>query len=195
MIKHWLQLARPRTFPLAVASIVCGTSMAYAEFEQFTAKQWGIFALTLLVALNLQILSNMANDYGDGIKGTDAHRYASSPQRLTAHGQIATTTLKRVIIAWAWFTFGCGVGLIWLGFDNLTDFLLFLAFGVLAILAAMAYTMGKRPYGYRAMGEMAVLVFFGWLGVLGSAYLQLGAIRSSMWLPATGCGLLCALCQ
>lgn len=192
MIKHWIQLARPRTFPLAVASIICGTSMAYAQLERFTVKQWGIFALTLFVALNLQILSNMANDYGDGTKGTDTHRDATSPQRLTAHGHISITSLKRAIIIWALFTFGCGMGLLWLGFDDLTDFLWFLAFGISAIIAAMAYTMGKRPYGYRAMGEVAVLIFFGWMGVLGSTYLQLHYLHLSMILPATGCGLLAA---
>lgn len=192
-----LYASRPRTYPLAAASIVAGNGLAYLSLPQdtgmaWTGKQWLVFVLSLWVALALQILSNLANDYGDGIKGTDNERDAASPQRLTSQGYFNPARFRQLIYAWAGFTFACGVGLIYVGFDSLRDFLLFLAFGIIAIIAACAYTMGKRPYGYRAMGEVAVLVFFGWLGVLGSAYLQTQTLVWAHVLPATGCGLLAA---
>ena len=190
----FIQATRPRTFMLAVASIVCGNALAFAKLNGFSSHHWGVFLLSLWVALALQILSNLANDYGDGIKGTDAMRAEDSPQRLTAQGQLDPKHLKRWIIIWAWMTFFSGLGLIYWSFDNLGDFLLFLGFGMTAIIAAMAYTMGKRPYAYRAMGEVAVLLFFGWLAVLGSCYLQTQHFHFlsdlPQLLPATGCGLL-----
>lgn len=192
----FIQATRPRTFMLAIASILCGNALAFVKLNGFHAQNWGIFLLSLWVALALQILSNLANDYGDGIKGTDALRAEDSPQRLTAQGQLDPKHLKRWIIIWAWLTFFSGVGLIYWSFDSLTDLLLFLGFGIIAIFAAMAYTMGKRPYGYRAMGEVAVLIFFGWLAVLGSCYLQTQDFHFfadlPQLLPATGCGLLAA---
>lgn len=200
ILKTFFQATRPRTFPLAVASIVCGTGLAFIQLNEqvsqpsnaFSAHHWLIFALTLWVALALQILSNLANDYGDGVKGTDSLRASDSPKRMTATGKINPTHFKRLIFGWALLTFCSGVLLIGIGFESWRDFALFLGFGILAIIAAMAYTMGKRPYGYRAMGEVAVLIFFGWLGVLGSAYLQTQQFTLSHLLPATGCGALAA---
>ncbi|PIE47859.1 MAG: 1,4-dihydroxy-2-naphthoate octaprenyltransferase [Gammaproteobacteria bacterium] len=183
---------RPRTFPLAAASIICGNGLAYNSLNGFELSNWCIFLLTLWVALCLQILSNLANDYGDGVSGADNLRNAQSPERFTVTGQINANDLKKVIYYWAVFTFVCGVLLIYLGLDTLKEFLVFLSLGVLAIIAACAYTMGKRPYGYRALGEASVLVFFGWLGVLGSCYLQLHYLEKIMILAATGCGLLAA---
>lgn len=193
--KALLQATRPRTFPLAIASIICGNGLALSKLASSTSisgHNLVVFALTLWVALALQILSNLANDYGDGVKGTDNFRDANSPERMTAQGLLQPSQFKRLIFGWALTTFVSGVALIAIGFDNLRDFLVFLGFGILAIIAAMAYTMGKRPYGYRAMGEVAVLIFFGWLAVLGSAYLQTGEFQSSYLLPATGCGGLAA---
>ena len=192
-----LQAARPRTFPLAIASILCGNGLAFSEIvsgTEFAISGHNIlvFLLTLWVALALQILSNLANDYGDGIKGTDDLRAASSPERIMAQGLLSPQQFKSLIIGWALLTFFSGVVLIALGFDNLRDFFIFLCFGIIAIIAAMAYTMGKRPYGYRALGEVAVLVFFGWLAVLGSVYLQTGQFQPNHLLPATGCGGLAA---
>lgn len=193
--KALLQATRPRTFPLAIASIICGNGLALSQLASSTSisgHNLVVFALTLWVALALQILSNLANDYGDGVKGTDNFRDANSPERMTAQGLLQPSQFKRLIFGWALITFVSGIALIAIGFDNLRDFLIFLGFGILAIIAAMAYTMGKRPYGYRAMGEVAVLIFFGWLAVLGSAYLQTGQFQSSHLLPATGCGGLAA---
>lgn len=192
MAAVFLQATRPRTFPLAAASILCGTGLAFVQLGGFSAHHWVVFALTLWVALALQILSNLANDYGDGIKGTDTHRASDSPERVTATGKINPAHFKRLIFGWAALTFWSGVLLISIGFDSWREFALFLGFGIIAIIAAMAYTMGKRPYGYRAMGEVAVLIFFGWLGVLGSVYLQTQQFEISQLLPATGCGGLAA---
>lgn len=191
-LKTFLQATRPRTFPLAMASIVCGNALAYTQLKHYNLTHWGIFLLTLWVALSLQILSNLANDYGDGVKGTDLHRDTDSPVRMTIQGYIDAKKFRTLIFIWAWMTFFSGVLLIYLGFDNLKDFLTFLAFGILAIIAAMAYTMGKRPYGYHAMGEISVIIFFGWLGVLGSSYLQTHQFTLNGLFPATACGLLSA---
>lgn len=193
--KALLQATRPRTFPLAIASIICGNGLALSQLASSSSINGHnilVFALTLWVALALQILSNLANDYGDGVKGTDSFRDTNSPERMTAQGLLQPNQFKRLIFGWALITFISGVVLIAIGFDNLRDFLVFLSFGIVAIIAAMAYTMGKRPYGYRAMGEVAVLIFFGWLAVLGSAYLQTGQFQLSHLLPATGCGGLAA---
>lgn len=193
--KALLQATRPRTFPLAIASIICGNGLALSQLASSTSisgHNLVVFALTLWVALALQILSNLANDYGDEVKGTDNFRDANSPERMTAQGLLQPSQFKRLIFGWALITFVSGVALIAIGFDNLRDFLIFLGFGILAIIAAMAYTMGKRPYGYRAMGEVAVLIFFGWLAVLGSIYLQTGQILLNHLVPATGCGGLAA---
>lgn len=167
-VKAFLQATRPRTYPLAMAGIFAGNATAFTLLKQqhiaWTAHHWQVFVLSLWVALALQILSNLANDYGDGIKGTDNHR----TDRQTAQGTLQPTLLKKIIIAWALFTFGCGVGLLWLSFDSLKEFLIFLGFGISAIIGAMAYTMGENPYGYRAKGELAVFIFFGLLSVCGS---------------------------
>lgn len=196
------QATRPRTFPLAAASIICGNGLAYASLQKatgqsFSKHQWLVFVLTLWVALALQVLSNLANDYGDGVKGTDGYRDACSPKRVVGQGGAAAQTFKRLIYGWAILTFASGVLLIAVALQSVRELMVFLALGIVAIAAAMAYTMGKKPYGYRALGEVAVLVFFGWLGVLGSYYLQMSGMhrQSFSWVaivPATGCGLLAA---
>lgn len=183
----FLQATRPRTYPLAIAGIVMGNALAYSRIGAFNLHNWIVFGLSLWVALGLQILSNLANDYGDGIKGTDTHRL----DRQIAQGNLTPKQLKTIIISWAGFIFACGVFLIYLSFDRLSEFLTFLAFGIIAIIAAMTYTMGKRPYGYQAKGELAVFLFFGLLSVLGSLYLQSQYIRVSDSIAAITIGILC----
>lgn len=183
----FLQATRPRTYPLAMAGIIVANALAYSRIGSFTTKNWQIFFLSLWVALGLQILSNLANDYGDGVRGTDAHR----PDRQIAQGTVQAKTLKTLIIAWSVFIFACGVGLIWLSFDSLSDFFTFLIFGTLAIVAAITYTMGKNLYGYNAKEEIAVFIFFGLLSVLGGVYLQTQFIRVTDIIAAVVIGLLC----
>lgn len=183
----FLQATRPRTYPLALVGILVGNALAYQQLNAFNLHHWQVFALSLWVALSLQILSNLANDYGDGVKGTDSHR----SDRQTAQGKINAHLLKKIVISWALFTFCCGVVLLWLSFDNLKEFLTFLAFGILAIISAITYTMGKNPYGYNARGEIAVFIFFGLLNVCGSLYLQTQYIYTLDILVAIAIGLLC----
>ena len=186
-LQAFWQATRPRTYPLAVAGIIVANALAYSRIGSFETKNWQIFLLSLWVALGLQILSNLANDYGDGIRGTDAHRL----DRQTAQGTINPKTLKKLIISWALFIFGCGIGLLWLSFNSLIDFFTFLALGIIAIIAAVTYTMGKNPYGYNAKGEIAVFLFFGLVNVLGGVYLQTQFIRAMDIIAAVVIGLLC----
>ena len=186
-LQAFWQATRPRTYPLAVAGIIVANALAYSRIGSFNSKNWQIFLLSLWVALGLQILSNLANDYGDGIRGTDAHRL----DRQTAQGTINPKTFKKLIISWALFIFGCGIGLLWLSFNSLTDFFTFLALGIIAIIAAVTYTMGKNPYGYNAKGEIAVFLFFGLVNVLGGVYLQTQFIRVRDIIAAVVIGLLC----
>lgn len=182
-----LQATRPRTYPLAVSGVLVGNALAYHYLNDFQIKNWQILLMTLWVALGLQILSNLANDYGDGIKGTDAHRL----DRQIAQGLLNRTILKYLIMGWAIFIFACGVGLLWLSFDKWTDFLNFLMMGIIAIVASITYTMGKKPYGYHGKGEIAVFLFFGLVSVLGSLYLQTQDIQFSAILLASMVGALC----
>lgn len=183
----FIKATRPRTYPVAIAGVMVANALAFSQTGDFNTQQWAVFALTLWVALGLQILSNLANDYGDGIKGTDNHR----TDRQIAQQTLSANVLKKIIIAWAGFVFVCGVGLLWLSFDKLLEFLLFLALGILAIVGAMLYTMGKNPYGYTGKGEIAVFIFFGLVNVLGGLYLQTQYIRVSDVLASVAIGLLC----
>jgi len=181
----WLEALRLRTLPLAASCVLVGSGMAYYKgvFDP------SIALLTLLTTLLLQILSNLANDYGDGVKGTDDHRIG--PQRGVQSGVISAKEMKSAVIITAILTFLCGFGLLWLAIPsfNLT-FLLFLVLGILSIAAAIKYTVGKGSYGYYAMGDVFVLVFFGWIGVMGTYYLQNPIFWWPSILPATMVGLL-----
>ncbi|OBU34192.1 1,4-dihydroxy-2-naphthoate polyprenyltransferase [Photobacterium kishitanii] len=181
----WLDAARPKTLPLAIASIVCGS--AVAEWHgSFSAS---IAALALLTALLLQILSNLANDYGDAIKGTD-NDDRLGPQRAIQSGLVSAATMRKAMIINIILTAISGLTLILISCKNPHDIVGFLVLGLLAIAASIAYTVGNKPYGYRGLGDLSVLIFFGWLGVAGTYYLQAGQIDSLIMLPATACGLL-----
>lgn len=178
---------RPRTYPLAIAGVLVGNALAFSKIGNFNSHNWLIFALTLWVALGLQILSNLANDYGDGIKGTDNHRL----DRQIAQRRLSPTILKYMIFTWSGIVFISGVILCWVAFNTHLERLSFIGLGIVAIIAAITYTMGKCPYGYHAKGEIAVFTFFGLLNVLGSVYLQTQFIRISDLLAASTVGLLC----
>lgn len=183
----FVKATRPRTYPLALSGIVVANALAYSQIGNFDKTQWAVFALSLWVALGLQILSNLANDYGDAIKGTDSHR----PDRQISQHHFSPKVFKKIIITWAGLVFVCGVGLLWLSFNNLWMFLAFLVLGVLAIFGALLYTLGKNPYGYSGKGEIAVFIFFGLVNVLGGLYLQTQHIRVSDVLASLAIGLLC----
>jgi 1,4-dihydroxy-2-naphthoate polyprenyltransferase len=169
----WIKAMRLRTLPLALASIIAGSGCAYI----LGGFQWSIFLMGVLTTVGLQILSNLANDYGDGIKGTDLHRVGE--ERMIQSGAISIGSMKKAIIICGIITLICGILTIYISGLSLIKCLLFLAIGICSIYAAVKYTMGENPYGYKALGDIAVFVFFGMVGVMGSFYLY---IHSVSWI-------------
>lgn len=195
MLKPLFFATRPQTYPLAIASILYAQGLAYQQLGVFSAKNWLIAILTLLTAVILQIISNLANDYGDGIKGTDHYRDKNSPQRALASGMISASVLKTAIKICTFFSIVAGLLLLTIALDDMVDFVVFVGLGLLSVLGAFAYTMGKYPYGYWALGEFFVLIFFGYVGVFGAYYLQVSSFDNqtfALFLLASGAGLLCA---
>lgn len=150
--------------------------------------RWSIFALCALTTIFLQILSNLANDYGDSIHGADSAE-RTGPQRAVQSGSITPKAMFRAMILFALLSLISGLGLLYTAFDSWVVFLVFFAVGVLAIIAAITYTAGKRPYGYAGLGDISVLIFFGWVGVIGTYLLHTQVWDSLVLLPATSCGL------
>lgn len=185
--KAWLNAFRLRTLPLAASSIILGSFLAAKE-ESFVLS---ILILSLLTAFFLQILSNLANDYGDSIKGTDNDKRVG-PERAIQSGAIKPKQMKRVIILFIVLSLASGIGLIYFGTKNIniTTSLIFLAIGIVAILAAIKYTMGKNPYGYSGFGDLFVFLFFGIVGVVGSYFLYVNSLSWNLLLPASALGLL-----
>lgn len=187
-MKQFFQLARPRTLPLAVSVTLCGTALA----ARHGALRADVFALALATTLLLQILSNLANDYGDGQRGTDRLRAPDAPPRLSAGGGISPQRLKRMMAATATAAVVCGLALLFAALPGRFARLVFAALGVLALAAALGYTLGHRAYGYHALGEVAVWLTFGLLGIGGHFYLQAQVWDAAVLLPACGSGLLAA---
>lgn len=185
VVKMWVETARPKTLPLAAASIVMGAALAYWD-HQFS---WKISLLCLITTLLLQILSNFANDYGDHQKGSDTAERIG-PLRGIQHGVISAQQLKKgltvVILASLFF----GFLLIGIAYQSYADLLAFSLLGGLAIIAAITYTVGAKPYGYMGLGDISVLLFFGILGVCGTYYLQTHQLNLMIFLPALATGLL-----
>ncbi len=178
---------RPRTLPLALAAIIMGAFLAGAT----GAFNGWVVGLAGVTAVFLQILSNLANDYGDSVHGAD-HVQRLGPQRAVQSGQIAAATMKRAMALFALLAALSGMALLLVavGWRALPTFLLFIVLGGAAIGAAINYTNGKQPYGYAGLGDLFVLIFFGWVGVLGTYYLQTLRLEWLLLLPATSCGLL-----
>lgn len=181
----WLESLRPRTLPLAFASIVCGSALAFWQGVFNPA----IALLALLTAGLLQILSNLANDYGDAVKGSDKEDRIG-PLRGMQKGVITQAQMKKALIITVVLICVSGLALVAVACRTLADFLGFLVLGLLAIIAAITYTVGTKPYGYMGLGDISVLVFFGWLSVAGTWYLQAHTLSLLVFLPATACGLL-----
>jgi 1,4-dihydroxy-2-naphthoate octaprenyltransferase len=158
----WLEGARLRTLPLAVAPVAIGAGAA-ASIQSFNLT---LSLLALAVALCLQIGVNYANDYSDGIRGTDAKRVG--PLRLTGSKSVKPEAVKRV--AFAFFAVAAIAGL---AIVLITQIWWLIAVGLVAIIAAWFYTGGKSPYGYAALGELSVFVFFGLVATVGTAYIQI----------------------
>lgn len=187
--RAWISAARLRTLPLSISGIVTGSAVAY-HVDAFVAP---IFVLALLTTIGFQVLSNFANDYGDGVKGTDnADRIG--PARAMQSGLLTATELKYGMIVVGAFTLLVASLLIFMAFGNENFLLSFIFFnlGIASIVAAITYTVGKRAYGYRAMGDVFVFVFFGLLAVMGSYFLYTHALDEFVLLPAITIGCLSA---
>jgi 1,4-dihydroxy-2-naphthoate polyprenyltransferase len=185
-MKHWIQAARLRTLPLSVSGIIVGS--AYAYHQGFS--DWRILVLALLTTLGLQVLSNYANDYGDGVKGTDANRIGE--KRMVAAGIITSAQMKKAVLITAAITFVLALLLIYIAFgkENFALSLIFILLGIGSIGAAIKYTVGKNAYGYSGFGDLFVFVFFGWVSVIGSNFLFTHFIDWKLFLPASAIGML-----
>ena len=181
----WLESLRPKTLPLGVIAIITGSALAYwtGHFK------FPVALLALITTGILQILSNLANDYGDAVKGTDTDARLG-PLRGMQKGVITAAQMKKALILTVTLACLSGLALIIVACEKPEDIVGFLGLGVAAIIAAITYTVGKKPYGYLGLGDISVLIFFGWLSVIGTYYLQAGFFSPLTILPATACGLL-----
>jgi 1,4-dihydroxy-2-naphthoate octaprenyltransferase len=180
---EWVAGARPRTLGAAVSPVLVGTAAAYADSGDVI---WWRAGAALVVALALQVGVNYANDYSDGVRGTDVRRVG--PLRLTASGVAAPATVRNA--AALSFAVAAAAGLVLAVAVDLR----LVAVGIVAIAAAVLYTGGPHPYGYRGLGELAVLVFFGLVATAGSAYVQVERVPAAAWWGAAAVGLLaCAI--
>lgn len=184
-LRIWVDAARPKTLPLALVSIFTGTALAFSS-GHFSVP---VTLLALLTATLLQILSNLANDYGDAVKGTDNEKRLG-PIRAIQSGAVSLSDMKQAMVINIVLTILAGLALVFYSLDTLHSILAFIGLGILAMLAAVAYTVGNKPYGYVGLGDLSVFLFFGLLGVSGSYFLHTGHIEWSLFLPSLGCGLL-----
>ena len=189
-MKAWIGALRPRTLPLAWATIVLGTLLA-ADRGYFDGLLLG---LTLATATAYQILSNLANDLGDSLKGADQHRAAGAEQRAVASGAISVGSMRRAVLGVTVLAAVLTVATSWWGTRGMPVgyHLGYLALGAAAVWSARGYTMGRAAYGYRGLGDVFVIVFFGPVGVAGSYFLQTQAWDWLMLLPGLAIGLFAA---
>ncbi|MFA9191400.1 1,4-dihydroxy-2-naphthoate octaprenyltransferase [Flavobacterium sp. FZUC8N2.13] len=195
-MKHWIEAARLRTLPLSVSGIIVGSmyALAHPTEEILTPTDvfnWRLFGFAILTTLGLQILSNFANDYGDGVKGTD-NEDRVGPKRAIQSGVITPAAMKRAIIITSFLTLLSAIALIYYAFGgtNLFYSLFYLALGILAILSAIRYTVGNTAYGYRGYGDVFVFVFFGLVSTLGVNFLYSKQLDFELVLPAMAIGFL-----
>ncbi|HAS62525.1 MAG TPA: 1,4-dihydroxy-2-naphthoate polyprenyltransferase [Vibrio sp.] len=184
-LQIWLDAARPKTLPLALVSILTGSVLAFSSHHfSFTVS-----VLAFITATLLQILSNLANDYGDAVKGTD-NEARLGPTRAIQSGAVTQKTMKQAIVINVILTMIAGLTLVLHALNSWESILAFVGLGLLAIVAAIAYTVGNKPYGYAGLGDISVFIFFGLLGVAGTYFLHTSIVDLSLVLPAIGCGLL-----
>jgi 1,4-dihydroxy-2-naphthoate octaprenyltransferase len=186
-IRIWLKAFRLRTLPLAMSCTILGSFLAYAH----GTFSWTVFMLALFTTLFLQILSNLANDYGDTMHGVDNEKRIG-PERVTQKGWVSKVQMRRVMILFALLAFFSGSLLIFIGLKNALQIVLFYLFGLAAIFAAIKYTVGSNPYGYIGFGDLFVFLFFGILGVTGTYYLHTHSFNPWIVLPASSLGMLSA---
>lgn len=184
----WIRAARLRTLPLALSCVVIAAFMA-SYYDSFG---WKIFSLSVLTTILLQILANFSNDYGDAINGADNDGRVG-PDRMVQSGKITPGQMRMGIIWTSALTIISGLALLYVAFgDKLFSGSVILLFvmGLVSIAAAVKYTAGRNPYGYRGLGDLSVFLFFGLLGVLGNLYLYTHQISMIYLLPALSIGAL-----
>ena len=180
---RWVLAARPRTLPAALVPVAVGATLVRPA-----SIDWLNSVLCVVIALALQIGTNYANDYSDGIRGTDEARIG--PFRLTASKLVSAPWVRRA--AWGWFALAALAG-IWLS-SRTTWWLVII--GLSAILAGWFYTGGPKPYGYFGFGELFVMVYFGFVATVATSYVQHGLVSSSSWWLGLATGAMaCALLE
>lgn len=209
-VKAWIAAARPRTLPLSVSGIIVGGSLGYTkyysqlslEMEATLGGLWcgsagwlwelPLFWLAILTTIGFQILSNFANDYGDGVKGTDANR--KGEKRMVASGVISPKQMKRGMTVTAVITLFIASLLIFMAFGNDHFILAFIFFNlaIASVIAAIKYTVGKSAYGYSGFGDLFVFIFFGIVAVLGTYFLFTKTLSWDLILPAVSIGMFSA---
>lgn len=186
-IAVWMDAMRPRTLLLSLSGVMLGGFLAAstASFHPF------MLALAALTAILLQILSNLANDYGDFKKGLD-NPDRVGPQRVLQSGALTESQLRRGILLVGLLTLLSGGALLGMAWFHLTwkELAVFALLGLAAIAAALLYTLGKRPYGYCGLGDLFCFLFFGWVAVAGTFYLATNHFAPEVLLPATAMGFL-----
>ncbi|KFF13665.1 1,4-dihydroxy-2-naphthoate octaprenyltransferase [Flavobacterium hydatis] len=195
-MKHWIEAARLRTLPLSVSGIIVGSMYALANptenvYTPTEVFNWRIFGFALLTTLGLQVLSNFANDYGDGVKGTD-NEDRIGPKRAIQSGVITAQAMKKAIIITSLLTLLSAITLIYFAFGetNFVYSIFFLLLGIAAIVSAIRYTVGNSAYGYKGFGDLFVFIFFGLVSTLGVNFLYSKEIDPLLILPAVAIGLL-----
>lgn len=178
----WVGGARIRTLPLAIAPVLLGTAAAHAA-AGFEGWHWVRALLCLAIALGLQIGVNYANDYSDGVRGTDDYRVG--PSRLTGSGAAKPKTVLAVALVFFAIAAIAGVTVV-----ILSQHYWLLAIGAVCVLAAWFYTGGKHPYGYYGLGELFVFVFFGIVATAGTTYVQVGTVNLESWIAGVAAGSL-----
>jgi 1,4-dihydroxy-2-naphthoate octaprenyltransferase len=188
-VKAWISAARLRTLPLSISGIITASAAAILE-DVFSLL---VCILAILTTVGFQVLSNVANDYGDGVKGTDNDDRVG-PKRAMQSGLLKARELKKGMTVTAIITLFLTSLLIFSAFGNDQFILSFIFFnlGIAAVIAAVKYTVGESAYGYRAMGDLFVFVFFGLVGVMGCYFLFSQSLLNWIILPAITIGLLSA---
>nr|WP_275982323.1 1,4-dihydroxy-2-naphthoate polyprenyltransferase [Aquiflexum gelatinilyticum] len=179
----WMHAIRLRTLPLALSSILMGSFLAAFQ-DQF--RLW-VFLLAALTTIFLQILSNLANDYGDSIHGADSAD-REGPIRAVQSGVISLGEMKKAMFLFGTLSLISGLALLYISLQDWKIFLLFLGLGIASIIAAVTYTSGSKPYGYAGLGDISVFLFFGLLGVMGTYFLHSLSFDWSIVFPAVSLG-------
>ena len=185
--KAWIKAARLRTLPLSVSGVVVGSFLAVSK----QVFDWPIALLALFTTLFLQILSNFANDYGDSKNGKDNNQRLG-PTRMVQSGIISFSEMKKAILLFTILSLLSGILLIKAAHIDFTSasFIILLSLGLVSILAALTYTIGKNPYGYKGWGDVSVFLFFGLFSVMGTYFLYAGSLNLLILFPAIAIGTL-----